>query len=101
MNIYENITSSKDDIKRAHGITRALRHPLRLQLIELLEKKGKLMVTELFVALRLEQSVCSQHLAILRKAGIVKAQRDGKHVFYTIDESSVGVILETLSTLNK
>jgi DNA-binding transcriptional ArsR family regulator len=42
-------------------------------------------VTELYVKLRLEQSVDSQHLAILRKAGFVKTVRDGKFIFYSVN----------------
>ena len=39
----------------------------------------------LCVRLRLEQSVASQHLAILRKAGIVSTQRDGKFIYYSVN----------------
>ena len=42
-------------------------------------------VTELYVKLRLEQSVASQHLAILRKAGFVKTDRDGKFIYYSVN----------------
>jgi DNA-binding transcriptional ArsR family regulator len=42
-------------------------------------------VTEIYVKLRLEQSVASQHLAILRRAGIVITTREGKFIFYTVD----------------
>jgi DNA-binding transcriptional ArsR family regulator len=44
-------------------------------------------VTELYVKLRLEQSVASQHLAILRKAGFVKTDRDGKFIYYSVNIS--------------
>jgi DNA-binding transcriptional ArsR family regulator len=37
------------------------------------------------VKLRLEQSVASQHLAILRKAGFVKTDRDGKFIYYSVN----------------
>ncbi|MFI5134814.1 MAG: ArsR/SmtB family transcription factor, partial [Chitinophagales bacterium] len=43
-------------------------------------------VTELYNRLNLEQSVASQHLAILRKAGAVKTNRDGKFIFYSIND---------------
>lgn len=47
--------------------------------------KKKVTVTEIYVKLRLEQSVASQHLAILRRAGIVSTIREGKFIFYTVD----------------
>ena len=44
-----------------------------------------LLLHRCYVKLRLEQSVASQHLAILRKAGIVSTEREGKFIFYTIN----------------
>ena len=58
-----------------------------------------LTVTQLYVKLRLEQSVASQHLAILRKAGIVSTQRDGKFIFYTINFSRIEAINEFVKSL--
>jgi DNA-binding transcriptional ArsR family regulator len=46
-------------------------------------------VTEIYVRLRLEQSVASQHLAILRRAGIVKTERDGKFIYYTVNHNRI------------
>ena len=46
-------------------------------------------VTEIYVKLRLEQSVASQHLMILRKAGIVFTQREGKFIYYSINDKRV------------
>lgn len=72
-------------IKKAALILRALNHKLRQQMVKLLDESGKLTVTELYIKLRLEQSVASQHLAILRRAGIVITQRDGKFIYYAIN----------------
>lgn len=100
MNIHEKIASQEAVIKRAHSITRAIRHKLRLRILDLLEQKGKLSVTELFVELRLDQSTVSQHLAILQSVGIVKSERDGKLKYYSINESRVELILEIFALLN-
>ena len=51
----------------------------------LIDEHQKMTVTEIYVKLRLEQSVASQHLAILRRAGIVVTTREGKFIFYTVD----------------
>jgi DNA-binding transcriptional ArsR family regulator len=51
----------------------------------MIDESGKMTVTELYVKLRLEQSVASQHLAILRKAGFVKTDRDGKFIYYSVN----------------
>lgn len=71
------------NLKKASMILRALNHKLRQQIIKLLDENEKLTVTEIYIQLRLEQSVASQHLAILRRAGIVKTEREGKFIYYT------------------
>ena len=79
-------------IKKAALVLRALNHKLRQQLLKLIEEEQKITVTEIYVRLRLEQSVASQHLAILRKAGIVITQRDGKFIYYTVNHNRIDEI---------
>jgi len=71
-------------LKKAALILRAVNHKLRQQMMRLLHQNGKMTVTEIYVKLRLEQSVASQHLAILRKAGFVNTLRDGKFIYYSV-----------------
>ena len=70
-------------LKKGAAVLRALNHPLRQQFLHLLQQPRT--VTELYTALNIEQSVASQHLAILRQAGLVTAHRQGKFVFYVTD----------------
>src|ERR1700712_2727881 len=81
-------------VKKAAVILRAINHKLRQQIMRLLEDQQKMTVTEIYVQLRLEQSVASQHLAILRRAGIVDTFRDGKYISYSINS-------ERLAQLNQ
>lgn len=101
MNAFELIRHNTGVIHKAHSITRAIKHGLRQRMIEYIIGKGQATVTEIFIAFRLEQSAASQHLAILRKAGIVKTQRSGKNIYYSIEEARVSEILCALSELNK
>ena len=71
--------------KKAAMILRALNHKLRQQILKLIDEHQKMTVTEIYVKLRLEQSVASQHLAILRRAGIVVTIREGQFIFYMVD----------------
>jgi len=87
------------NVKKAALILRALNHKLRQQLIKLIEDEKKITVTEIYVRLKLEQSVASQHLAILRKAGIVNTQRDGKFIFYIINHKRIDEISELVNEL--
>jgi len=76
-------------LKKASLVLRSLNHKLRQQIVKIISEDGRITVTEIYVKLRLEQSVASQHLAILRKAGIVSTQRDGKFIYYTINQQRV------------
>ena len=76
-------------LKKASLVLRSLNHKLRQQIVKIINEDGRITVTEIYVKLRLEQSVASQHLAILRKAGIVTTQRDGKFIYYTINQARV------------
>ena len=78
-------------IKKAALVLRSLNHKLRQQMLMILNE-NRLTVTQLYVKLRLEQSVASQHLAILRKAGIVVTEREGKFIFYTINPARIAAI---------
>lgn len=75
------------DVKKAAAILRAINHKLRQSIIKLLEEKENLTVTEIYVKLRVEQSVASQHLAILRRAEFVQTNRDGKNIHYTLNHN--------------
>jgi DNA-binding transcriptional ArsR family regulator len=93
----ENFSSVNVDLynlKKAAMVLRAINHKLRQQVLKLIDENGKMTVTEIYVKLRLEQSVASQHLAILRKAGFVKTERDGKFIYYAVNT-------ERLEELNK
>jgi DNA-binding transcriptional ArsR family regulator len=73
------------NIMKSSLVLRALNHKLREQILAIIQESKKLTVTQLYVKMRLEQSVISQHLAILRKAGIVSTERDGKFIYYSIN----------------
>ncbi len=94
-----NIKIDYYNLKKAALILRALNHKLRQQLIKLIDEEKRITVTEIYVRLRLEQSVASQHLAILRKAGIVNTQRDGKFIHYVINHKRIDEIGDFVNKL--
>ncbi len=73
------------NLKKAALVLRAVNHKLRQQILKQIDEQGRITVTDLYVRLRLEQSVASQHLAILRKAGFVRTERDGKFIYYSVN----------------
>ena len=72
---------------------RALAHPVRIRILEVLIHGGR-SVRELQDALALEQPIVSQQLAVLRNQGIVRAQKNGVSVRYSLRDPLVGQLLE-------
>ncbi len=65
-------------------LMRALAHPLRLQILEFIDRNGSVNVNKIYSALKIEQSVTSQHLSVLRLAGVIRTEKIGKFVHCTI-----------------
>lgn len=94
-------TILNNDLSTATEILRALAHPLRMKIISFIDKQNKINVNKIYNTLKLEQSITSQHLRILRKAGLVETVRDGKFIFYSVNYNklkqvnmSIGTFLE-------
>ena len=100
----EVLTTKEIDIevnklKKGAMLLRAINHKLRQQILQLIHKKGRMTVTEIYVKLRLEQSVTSQHLAILRRANFVVTERDGKYIFYSVNYQQLKHVHHTVDKL--
>jgi DNA-binding transcriptional ArsR family regulator len=87
------------ELRKAALVLRAVNHKLRQKMLDLLDENKRMTVTEIYVKLRLEQSVASQHLAILRSAGVVQTERDGKFIFYSVNRNRVGQISSIVEEL--
>jgi len=71
-------------MEKAAELLKAISHPTRLEIIDLLGKKGSLSVTEIHTHLQIEQAVASHHLSILKDKGVLKSDRMGKNCQYSI-----------------
>ena len=83
------VTINHDKLQVSSEILRALAHPLRMLILEFIDKHKSVHVNEIYNTLKLEQSITSQHLRVLRAAGIVVTQREGKYIHYAVDYSKV------------
>ena len=87
------------ELRKAVLVLRAINHKLRQRIIDLLEENESMTVTDIYIKLRLEQSVASQHLAILRRAGVVRTERQGKFINYSIDKGRLAEISKLVEEL--
>lgn len=84
-----NTTKELLTIRAAQFTLKALTHKLRQQMILFIQKNAEVTVTQIYSTMLLEQSVTSQHLGILRRAGIITATRAGKFVYYSVNAGRV------------
>jgi len=81
-------------LRKAVLNVRAIDHEARKKIISMLLERKTMTVTDVYSELNIEQSVASQHLAILRRAGLVQTGRDGKFIMYSVN-------MERLDEINK
>jgi DNA-binding CsgD family transcriptional regulator/DNA-binding transcriptional ArsR family regulator len=81
-------------IKKAASVYRAIYHPLRLQIVELIHKTGTINVTPIIKRFKLEQSLISAHLKILRDASLLNTQREGQQIFYSVNYKQLNRLSE-------
>jgi ArsR family transcriptional regulator, arsenate/arsenite/antimonite-responsive transcriptional repressor len=90
-------------------ICKALSDPTRLRILELLKSKGRsccdliardekgLCACDLEEAVRLSKAAVSHHMALLRRAGLVHAEKRGRWMYYSRNEAAIAGIAETVS----
>lgn len=67
------------------------------KIMEVIRKKGEVNITDIYTQLGIEQSVASQFLAQLRRFNIVYTRREGKQVFYSLDEDYIKKATELIT----
>jgi DNA-binding transcriptional ArsR family regulator len=83
-------------LENAASKLRAIAHPMRIAIIELLEQKPKLSVTEIYTHLKIEQASASHHLNILKIKGVLFSKRDGKKIFYSLRSDALTEIVHCI-----
>ena len=76
------------------NLFRVLGHPARVRVLELL-RDGERSVGALQAELGLDSGGTSQHLAALRRIGLVESRREGTSVYYRVDDDRVFELLES------
>ncbi len=83
-------------LETATEMLRAIAHPHRLLIVEMLYQQKTMNVTEIYERLGIEQAVASHHLRILKDRGVVNVRREGKNSNYALTSDEYFKILEVL-----
>jgi DNA-binding transcriptional ArsR family regulator len=79
------------------GLFRALCEPVRVDLVRLLIARGRSDLSGLAGELPQDASVISRHLAVLHRAGLVRREKEGRHVFFELDGPALVLRLEGIA----
>jgi DNA-binding transcriptional ArsR family regulator len=96
---FQDLPLNATQITKAASLLRAVDHPLRQQILQLLHQRQKMIVSNLYRELAIEQSVASAQLAILREAGIVRAERSNRNIFYSVHYQNLAELHQKLGEL--
>lgn len=71
-----------DRLEKIAFVLKAVAHPMRIAIIDVLNRHEKMSVNDITSYLGLEQSLTSHHLANLKMKGVLGSKRQGKNIFY-------------------
>lgn len=76
-------------------VMKAVAHPVRLQIIELLEKR-EMCVGDIVEAVGGKQAITSQQLNMMRDRGVLNSRREGAKVYYRIENRNIIKLLHCI-----
>lgn len=80
-------------LETASEMLKAIAHPMRIAIVDMLSGEKTLTVTEIHEALNIEQAVVSHHLSILRNKGVLLSVRSGKNCNYKLKHPRLSQII--------
>lgn len=92
----EKIGEENKKIDRAAYVLKAVAHPLRIKIIQMLSENKELNVSTIYKNLNAEQSLISHHLINMRDKGILDIRRNGKNIYYFLVDTSVSEIIDCI-----
>jgi DNA-binding transcriptional ArsR family regulator len=89
-----------EKLEQAASKLRAMAHPMRIAIIDILHDGNQMSVTDIYKKLKIEQAAASHHLNILKNKGVLASRRDGKKIFYSIKNQVLTEIVDCLNRCN-
>jgi ArsR family transcriptional regulator len=82
-------------------LLRALANPVRFRIVQTLAERGECVVGDLVLELPVAQSTVSEHLKVLREAGIVRGTVDGPNRCYCLNPEALGTLRQLFESLEQ
>lgn len=94
--VVEKEFSLQRDRKRLAGMLKALGNPIRFGIVEFLAKEKTCITADIVEATPLAQSTVSQHLKVLREAGLIRGEIEGPVTCYCLDRNNLRWLKEQI-----
>jgi len=91
--------ATRREEERLAALAWGLAHPLRIRILQLLAKRETCVCGEIVEEMPVAQSTVSQHLKILKEAGLVQGEIDGPRVCYCVNPESLAELKEMVARL--
>jgi len=95
-----HLLPAHEKLRASLAVMRALSHPLRLDILQVIDKNKEVNVGDIFKALKIEQALASQQLRILRQADLVITRRAQKFIFYRLNYPKVAAAASHVAPLS-
>jgi DNA-binding transcriptional ArsR family regulator len=87
---------NKEKLEKAAYILKTVAHPTRLAIVDLLNINPRLNVNDISETLDVEQSLLSHHLITMKLKGILRSEKEGQNVFYSLKERDVLKLIDCI-----
>jgi DNA-binding transcriptional ArsR family regulator len=91
---------NEPDLKRSAEIAKALGHPARLAILNILAEHNACFCGDITERLPLAQSTVSQHLKALKQAGLITGETEGVKTCYCLNPEGIRELRNLLTTLS-
>lgn len=85
-----------EELEKDAEVLKAIAHPVRLCIVMGLIDNGSCNVSNMYSCLGMPQSTVSQHLSKLKSAGIIKGERNGTEIIYSVENEFAKKIISCI-----
>jgi ArsR family transcriptional regulator len=87
------------DYEALAAVCKALSHPARIAILQTLAQRGTCICGEIVEVMPLSQATVSQHLKVLKEAGLISGESEGPRSCYCIDTQAMATLRERFTGL--
>lgn len=89
-----------DKLKKVADVLKAISHPIRLEILEVLEVYERLTVSAIReqISIPVEQSLLSHHLIKMKDKGVLYSEKKGKYIYYSLTNQQIVKILDCIES---